>query len=101
MDSSFRSLPRSLVLWSTRPNSDDGEPHVRAAVGDSGVCATFPIHDAAVVQHLEASTLDYTRKTPLGHVLVRASPTLYALHVVAGPLAVTPDTPWTHKAATR
>ncbi|KAL3208479.1 hypothetical protein MRX96_039038 [Rhipicephalus microplus] len=63
--SSFRSLPRSLVLWSTRPNSDDAGPHVRAAVGDSGVCAAFPMHDAPVVQRLEAPTLNYTRKTAL------------------------------------
>ncbi|XP_075740026.1 uncharacterized protein LOC142786065 [Rhipicephalus microplus] len=74
--SSFRSLPRSVVLWSTGPNSDDAGPHVRAAVGDSGVCAAFPMHDAPVVLRLEAPTLNYTRKTALGHVLVRASPTL-------------------------
>ncbi|XP_075726373.1 uncharacterized protein LOC142768305 isoform X2 [Rhipicephalus microplus] len=74
--SSFWSLPRSLVLWSTRPNSDDGEPHEWAAVGDSGVSTTFPMHDAPVVQHLEASTLGFTRKTALDHVLLRASPSL-------------------------
>ncbi|KAH8026195.1 hypothetical protein HPB51_016798 [Rhipicephalus microplus] len=81
LDSSIRSLPRSEVLWSTQPNSDDGEPHVQAADGDSGVCAAFPMHDAPVVQRLEAQTLNYTRKTALGHVLVRASPNLKVLHV--------------------
>ncbi|XP_075742076.1 uncharacterized protein LOC142794962 [Rhipicephalus microplus] len=75
-DSSIRSLPRSEVLWSTQPNSDDGELHVRAADGDSGICAAFPMHDAPVVQRLEASTLNYTRETALGRVLLRASPTL-------------------------
>ncbi|KAL3197926.1 hypothetical protein MRX96_044612 [Rhipicephalus microplus] len=68
LDSSIRSLPRSEVLWSTQPNSDDGEPHVQAADGDSGVCAAFPMHDAPVVQRLEAQTLNYTRKTALGHL---------------------------------
>ncbi|KAL3207677.1 hypothetical protein MRX96_052657 [Rhipicephalus microplus] len=65
LDSSFRSRPRSLVLWSTGPNSDDTGPNVRTAVGDSGVCAAFPMHDAPVVQRLEAPTLNYTRKTAL------------------------------------
>ncbi|KAH8026196.1 hypothetical protein HPB51_016799 [Rhipicephalus microplus] len=65
LDSPFRSRPRSLVLWSTGPNSDDTGPNVPTAVGDSGVCAAFPMHDAPVVQRLEAPTLNYTRKTAL------------------------------------
>ncbi|KAL3208477.1 hypothetical protein MRX96_039036 [Rhipicephalus microplus] len=100
LDSFIRRLPRSLVLWSIRPNSDDAGPHVRAAVGDSGVYAAFPMHDAPVVQHQEAPTLNFTRKKALGHVLVRASPNLKVLHVLATPLAVTPGVPWTQKAAT-
>ncbi|KAL3208483.1 hypothetical protein MRX96_039042 [Rhipicephalus microplus] len=43
-----------------RPNSDDAGPNVRAAVGDSVVCAAFPMHDASVVQLLEVPTLNYT-----------------------------------------
>ncbi|KAL3208476.1 hypothetical protein MRX96_039035 [Rhipicephalus microplus] len=65
LDSFIRSLPRSLVLRSTRPNSDDAGPHVRAAVGDSGVYAAFPMHDAPLVRHLEAPTLNSTRKAAL------------------------------------
>ncbi|KAL3208481.1 hypothetical protein MRX96_039040 [Rhipicephalus microplus] len=63
--SSFRSLPRSVVLWSTRPNSDDAGPHVRAAFANSGVCAAFPMHDAPLVPLLEAPTLNSTRKAAL------------------------------------
>ncbi|KAL3175805.1 hypothetical protein MRX96_000991 [Rhipicephalus microplus] len=99
-DNSIRSLPRSVVIRSTRLNRDDAVPHVRTAVGDSGVCAAFPMHDAPVVQRLEAPMLDYTRKTALGHVLVRASPTLYALHVLAAQLAVPPDMTWAQRAVT-
>ncbi|KAL3197927.1 hypothetical protein MRX96_044613 [Rhipicephalus microplus] len=99
LNSSIRSLPRSLVLRSTRPNSDYAGPHLRAAVGDSGVGAAFPMHDAPVVERLEARTLNYTKKTALGPVLLRASPTLQALHMMATPLAVAPYTPWTGKAA--
>ncbi|KAL3222264.1 hypothetical protein MRX96_050035 [Rhipicephalus microplus] len=76
LDYSIRSLPGSVVLRSTQPNIDDAGPHVRAADGDSGVCTAFPMHDAPVVQRLEAPTLNYTRKTALGHVFLRASPKL-------------------------
>ncbi|KAH7931461.1 hypothetical protein HPB51_029844 [Rhipicephalus microplus] len=99
LDSSLRSLPRSLVLRSTRPNSDDDEPHVRAADGDSGVCTASQMHDAPVVQRLEASTLNHTRKTALGHALLCASPSLQALHVAAAPVTVTRDLSETRKEA--
>ncbi|KAH8026303.1 hypothetical protein HPB51_019180 [Rhipicephalus microplus] len=96
LDSFFRSLQRSEVLWSTRPNSDDAGPHVRAAVGVWGVCV---MHDATVVQRLEVPTLNYTRKTALGHALLCASPSLQALHVAAAPVAVTRDLSETREVA--
>ncbi|XP_075742078.1 uncharacterized protein LOC142794978 [Rhipicephalus microplus] len=54
LDSAIRRIPRGAVPRMIQADSDDTRPQAPAAVGDSVLCAGFPMHDASVVRNLKA-----------------------------------------------